>query len=111
MIQYKITANNAEVIVTVNSNNPNLSAEVQYEGDPELLEIVKMWLPDAFGAFGHLIGESTSPIDLDAAIKKGPPAFSQYNLLRFMPDYKWELLVGADLVKSYDPGIPEGAFT
>ena len=89
------------------SNDPNLSAEVQYEGDPELLEIVKMWLPNALGAFGHFIGESTSPIDLDVAIKKGPRPL----LLKFMPDYRWELLAGADLVKIYDPRTPPGAFT
>ena len=107
MIQYKITANNAEVIITLNAEDTNDYEEVQCEGDPDLLEIVKMWLPSAIGAFGHFIGETTTPIDLDAALKKGP----RPHLLKFMPDYKWELLVGADLVKSYDPGIPEGAFT
>jgi hypothetical protein len=107
VIQYKITANNAEVIITLNAEDPNDYEEVQYEGDPVLLEIVQMWLPSAFGAFGHLIGKKTTPIDLDAALKKGP----RRHLLRLMPDYKWELLVGADLVKNYDPCIPEGAVT
>ena len=107
MIQYKITANNAEVIITLDADDPNDFADVQYEGDSELLEIVKMWMSSATGAFGHFIGENTSPIDLDAAIKFGPKPL----LLKFMPNYKWELLVGADLVKIYDPGIPKGALT
>ena len=111
MIKYKITANGAEVIISLDANDPNEFADIQYEGDSALLEIIQMWLPNAFGAFGHSINDNTSPIDLDCAIKKGPPASPRYNLLRFMPYYKWELLVGADLVKIYDPGIPPGAFT
>lgn len=107
MIQYRITTNNAEVIISLDADDPNHFADIQYEGDSDLLEIVTMWLPFAFGAFGHLIGENTSPIDLDAAIKKGLKPL----LLKFMPDYKWELLIGADLVKIYDPCIPPGAFT
>jgi hypothetical protein len=50
------------------------------------------------GAFGHLIGEYTTPIDLHCAF------LNQGELLA-------TLIEGKELVKSYDPEIPEGSVT
>lgn len=70
-----------------------------------------MWLDSAYGAFGHSIGDSTSPIDLDAAIKKGPSAVWMGKMAKFLLGYRFQLLEGAELVKSYDPKIPLDTLT
>ena len=66
-----------------------------------------MWLKSATGAFGHLLLSETTPIDLDTALKKGPPQY----LSRFMPDFKLELIEGAEILQNYSLNLPEGAVT
>lgn len=98
MIKYLLRRLN--VIVFLESDDPNASAAIQCEGDAERVEVARYYLSAQYGAFGHLIGSATTPIDLDAAI-----------LSPKMQEYRPELVEGAELVEKYDPGIPEGAIT
>lgn len=89
-----------EITASIAVNSPHETAEIIYSGDEFLAQQVKEVLSLSIGAFGHLIGSKTTAIDLDAALKSD----------RFK-EYKVQLIEGEDLVKSYDPGIPEGAIT
>lgn len=100
MIRYRLGLPEGQVIVSIAANNGNHSGLIQYEGEAEAIEVLKEELPLLCGAFGHLIGDTTTPIDLDAVMHKP-------DMQRFTP----ELLEGAELVERYDPGIPEGAIT
>lgn len=99
MLQYKLAAI-TPVTVTLASNKPNTPAEIKYEGNDEAVYQVRSVLESSYGAFGHIIGKHTTPIDLDVAMKSS-------NLKDFYP----RLLKGGDLVKDYDPKIPEGSLT
>jgi hypothetical protein len=78
--------------------NGNESAKQNWEGDS--VKSFRFMLQNAYGAFGHTLGtEFATPIDLHYAV------FS--NLADFDP----QVVEGAELVETYDPGIPEGAVT
>lgn len=98
MIRYELRA--VDVIVSVNSSNPNTSAAIAFQGAPEKVERVRSRLSLCSGAFGHLIGESTTPIDLHAAMNQ--PEMQQY-----LP----VLVQGTELVQNYDPDIPGDSVT
>lgn len=100
MIRYKLNDNfdGTEAIVSLDARDPNEYAEIEYSGDKELTDTVRSWLSSAAGAFGHLIGERTTAIDLDAALK-GTEAE------RFNP----QLIEGEQLVAIYDPQTPNTA--
>lgn len=102
MLSYRLiySATKEEIIVSLKSDDPNKSARIEYEGDDYLIRVIKGWLEHEYGAFGHLIGNGTTPIDLNAAMhSKNASAWSP------------EIIEGHDLVKRYDPGIPPGAMT
>lgn len=63
------------------------------------VSILNRNLEGASGAFGHILDDFTTPIDLHYAV------FSR--LQQFSP----QAIEGAELVEVYDPGIPEGAVT
>jgi hypothetical protein len=90
------------VTVSLEATDPNASVSIEYDpGDtPDLADLIRRTLTRQYGAFGHLIGENTTPIDLTAAMNS--PAM-QY----FQP----VLIEGEGIVTSYDPGIPPGAIT
>lgn len=101
MLSYKLNDfMNREITVSLAVNSPHETAEIIYSGDNFLTAHIKEILSLSIGAFGHSIGSSTTAIDLNAALKSD----------RFK-EYKVELIEGGELVKSYDPGIPEGAVT
>lgn len=101
MIQYKLTVFTVlPILISVDSDNPNKSAEIQYQGNQDGIDEIKPILESSYGAFGHLIGTVTTPIDLSAAMNS--PEIQQF---------KPELIEGDDLVKDYDPQIPEGSLT
>jgi len=97
MIKYKLRG---DITVSLNSNDPNKSAKIQIEGDEEVVAMVRDRLLSSYGAFGHLIRETTTPIDLNAALKSG-------NFRLFQP----QIIEGAELVKVYDPKVPPDALT
>ena len=97
MIKYELRNG---VTVRLNSNDGNESAMIEYDGEPDMVEMVRDRLLQSYGAFGHMIRESTTPIDLDCALKS-----EKFRLFR--P----QCVEGAELVERYDPGIPPGAIT
>lgn len=99
MIRYKLGNDDSEVEVSISVDDGNKFGAVKFSGNADLVELVRSLLSNAYGAFGHGINlESCSPIDLAAALT---------SLGRFKP----ELLEGADLVATWNPGIPDGAVT
>jgi hypothetical protein len=92
---YRVSSYNVTVSVTAPTNNT--SAPITYEGQGAGLEIVRLMLNNAYGAFGHLFNpEASTPTDLDYALFS---TFGESNVERLGP------------TPSYDPGIPEGAVT
>lgn len=55
------------VQVFMDVNTPDETAPLQYTGNNGV-QWVKDWLPRQYGIFGHIIGESTTAIDLNAAL-------------------------------------------
>lgn len=100
MIKFRLQIGEASVEVSIAVDDGNKTGIIEYEGDADIVELLRDLLAFEYGAFGHLIGSATTPIDLDAAMKS--PALAQWQP---------ELIEGAELVASYDPGIPEGAVT
>lgn len=97
MIKYKLRGG---ITIWLDADDGNESAMIQFEGDEGTIEIVRDRLLRSYGAFGHLMSESTTPIDLDAALRGE-------NFRLFKP----QCIEGAELVERYDPGIPPGAVT
>lgn len=101
MLKYKILSN--DIIISVNSTDSNESGRVVYEGDESAVQILRHYLGLSYGAFGHTLNpELTTPIDMDAALKS--PEISEIFGTA-------EIIEGGDLVKTYDPGIPDGSVT
>lgn len=99
MIKYQLPI--LGVIVSLDSDSPNESALIEYEGiSPENVAIARSYLSREYGAFGHLIKDACTPLDLDAAMRK--PAMQRY-----LP----EIVEGEELVQRCRPNIPPGAVT
>lgn len=93
---YKYLIKPYNVTVTMESEGPNESGLVKYEG--AFKKIAMLDLSTARGAFGHYFGVTDStPIDLDYALNS---TFGRKNI---------EVL--GEEIKSYDPELPEGAIT
>jgi len=76
MIRYDLRYKNSIASVILNAKSPDQSTLIQYEGSPSVVNLLKDWLPYAYGAFGHLIGESTTPTDLKVAMLSLPKGFT-----------------------------------
>lgn len=101
MIKYELIDKVRRTIaISLEAASPHERANIVITGDESLKIIVSDELSRSHGAFGHTIGEVTSPIDLDSALRSS--AFSGYRI---------KLTQGAELVSSYDSGIPKGAVT
>lgn len=98
MIKYEVKVNNATVYVSLNTNYPNEKVLLIYEGDSANIGNFKQFLENACGAFGHTIGQATTPIDLHCAMLK-------------QQQFQAKLIEGQNLVTKYDPEIPDGAVT
>ncbi|MBO3459960.1 hypothetical protein G7B40_040245 [Aetokthonos hydrillicola Thurmond2011] len=98
MIKYEIKAKNDTIYVSLNVNSPNERALLTYEGDQDVVSGFKEFLENAYGAFGHTIGQATSAIDLHYAMSN-------------QQQFQARLIEGQDLVTKYDPEIPDGAVT
>jgi hypothetical protein len=75
-------------------------ALIIYEGDSLGCDYIRSVLRNQTGAFGHLISNSTNPIDLCVAMMSA-------DMQRFKP----ELVEGSELVENYNSGIPDGAMS
>lgn len=98
MIEYRIDYAGMIVTVSIDAVNPSDRAVIQYSGEKRAVVIVENWLTFAYGAFGHLIGGETTPIDLDAAISTMPDVFKLVESTGPIP-------------QRYNPEIPEDSLT
>lgn len=85
------------VEVTVRAESPVGLAPISYQGNPKAVQTVREWLSEERGLTGHILGEFTSPVDLQYVLES--PAAGVYSP---------ELLEGTQL-KNVSLGIPEGA--
>lgn len=95
MLRIEVQYSDRPITVSLDADNPNEMADIAIAGDiPELFEY---WLSSQYGAFGHMIGDATTPIDLHYAIVSS--------------GFPFKVLEGEKLVEKYDPDIPDGAMT
>jgi hypothetical protein len=95
MLIYQLTTPAGTVQVSLNSLSSQESSEILFEGNPEAIAPVRRWLKFEYGAFGHMIGDHTTPTDLDFAMQSDRAA-------AFSP----QRLEGAELI-NYQPGLPD----
>ena len=102
MLVYKLTIDENEVFVLLDSQTPHQYARIEYRGDTAAVDRAREWLTWEHGAYGHLIGESgrVTPIDLSAAM-------NSERAKAFLP----KRVSGGELVQEYNPGIPDNAKT
>lgn len=98
MVKYFIDVNGSQVMVFLDTDNPNETVDLEFSGQEDKVTLIKNWLSNQYGAFGHLIDDTTNPIDLDAA-------------LIGQSEYKAEMLEGENVIAEYNPRIPESANT
>ena len=98
MIKYRLNVAGLPASVTLKETDPNTGSAVVVKGDPEAVETVNFWLSSAYGAFGHLIGNYTTPIDLAATMNK-------------LPSYMEIVESSGPVPKKFDPKIPKNAVT
>ena len=98
MIKYKVKVENKTIYVSLDTNSPNESAVLIYEGDKSVVSGFREFLENTYGAFGHTIGQVTTPIDLHYAMSS-------------QQQFEARLVEGQNIVKKYDPEIPDGAMT
>jgi hypothetical protein len=73
MIRYELTATrDRKVTLTLNVQEPEAWGQLEFEGDEAAIDDVKWGLFGCLGLDGHLIRESTTPIDLAAAMGNVP---------------------------------------
>jgi hypothetical protein len=89
-----------DVIVRLDAERPHAVAALAYDGPSEAVDAVRAFLERQTGAFGHLIGAETSPVDLHAAL-----CSPRGQLLRPVIE------AGDELVASYDPELPDRALS
>lgn len=94
MIEYLIKFEGEIVEVALITQKPNERNSLVFSGTDQAVSRCQEWLSEQTGAFGHLIGSTTSATDLDAALKN-------------QNDYKWKLNEGHDIVTQYDSGLRE----
>jgi len=106
MIRYELTLKDdllgtvATAIVSLNSDNPDKTAPIVVEGDDQAVAAIWDVLPHCSGMFGHGVGRSTSPIDLNAAM-----LYRGYGMAAFTP----RLIEGAEILEGWTHNIPDGA--
>ncbi|OKH14834.1 hypothetical protein NIES592_08125 [Fischerella major NIES-592] len=98
MIKYEVKTVNSTIYVSLNTKYPNERALLNYEGDSSTISNFRQFLENAYGAFGHTIGQATTAIDLHYAMSN-------------QQQFEARLIEGQDLVTKYDPEIPDGAVT
>ena len=100
MLSIKIKSGGRTAYISVQSNDPNKSSKVSYEGDQYILSEAFYLLKNAYGAFGHTLDpENANPIDLHSAVMR--------ELQRFRP----EVVKGQELIKRYNNKLPFGAIS
>lgn len=103
MIQYEMfDSSNNKILIELSSALPNQRSKIVCKGEDGPVKTLQESLSFNFGAFGHRIGDVTSPIDLDVALKTLEKNKQIFNL---------KILKGSELVSVYDPELPNGSNT
>lgn len=77
MYQYNFQLNNSQnVLVVLDTDDVNTRTLIEYQGQSQDILIIKKWLSLQTGVFGHILGDATTPMDLDFVMKysEGCPA-------------------------------------
>jgi hypothetical protein len=85
--------------VRLNAGAGDEPAEMVWSGSPVLNDYLQRRLETSYGAFGHLLGEEPTPVDLHYAVMQ--------NLEAYGP----RVVRGAEMVEQYGAGVPVGAVT
>lgn len=102
MIRYKLTNEiGDEIEISLDSDDQNVAATPEFEGEEYAIAEVQAWLRQQSGAYGHVITEEITPTDLAFAL----------STLDAVERYQPEILEGEDLVNEFDPNISEDSFT
>lgn len=96
MVKFEAQIGDGVAYVSLETTSPNEGGSLIFEGDDKAVEDLRKFLKNAYGAFGHTIGETTSAIDL------------HYAMLN-QAQFDARLIEGE--IKEYDPEIPDGAVT
>ncbi|MBW4478612.1 MAG: hypothetical protein KME54_17570 [Tolypothrix brevis GSE-NOS-MK-07-07A] len=94
MIKYEIKVGSSTIYVSLAAKSSNERAMLVYEGND--ISGFKLFLESSYGAFGHIIGQATTPIDLHYAMSN-------------QKQFDARLIEGE--ITSYDPEIPDDAVT
>lgn len=97
MIAFELTTNWGLVTVSLDAPDDQTTVPIHYEGESLAIQAVKRWLPYQGGAFGHLIGNATTPIDLHACMVLNIDS-------AFQPRFK-----EGSIPQAYELDIPDGA--
>ena len=81
------------VQVFMDVNSPDETAPLQYAGSANGVQWVKDWIPRQYGIFGHIIGGSTTAIDLSAALST-PQAKKEFDP---------QLIQGSKVLEQWNP--------
>jgi hypothetical protein len=100
MIEYQLSTPEGSVRVVLNSRAPNTPHPIAYEGNPAAIALVREWLESEYGAFGHFVGDATTPIDLAVAM-------AHDRAKPFAP----KLLRGEELIQPVELDLPDDAVT
>ncbi|MEL7370834.1 MAG: hypothetical protein AAFN74_18075 [Myxococcota bacterium] len=69
MIKYQLRRGPiGPVTVSLAATHPDETAPLQYDGDPDLLPVVRRDLETGWGLGGHTVGDRTTPADLAHAM-------------------------------------------
>jgi hypothetical protein len=89
-MEFQLTSKGETVIVTLDSDQPDLRSDLQFAGDAAAVHSIKQVLNVQHGLAGHLIGEVTCPADLLHAMRS-------QELRQFQP----KLLSGSEALIGY----------
>lgn len=98
MLKINVKSDSKEYSIFLDVDDPNKYGKLIYDDYLVFGWEFNNFISESYGAFGHILNpKSITPIDLHAALVKG--------------NYKFEILEGEDMIKVYDPKIPDGAMT
>lgn len=58
-----------EMTITLDSVDPNQSAFILYQGEPDAVNMISGAISDSYGLYGSKIGDEATPLDLDFALQ------------------------------------------
>lgn len=94
MMKYLCRTHLGEVQVCLHANEPNQPGALEVSGPDRAVAMVQRWLRSATGAFGHMLGDTPTPVDLHCA-------FLSVQGRGFLP----ELQEGGELVVDYSSSV------